>query len=265
MTTLIRYASLLRLQLKQSALLSLRYRVDFLLDGVLALFGTVTTIVPLFIVFAERPQLEGWSFGEALIVVGWFTLLQGVLEGCINPSLTQVVEQIRQGTLDFVLLKPVDAQFLVSTARILPWRATNILNALAIFIYAFTKIGHAPTLSQIALGVAMLLVAVTLLYSLWILTVSAAFYVVKMDNLIYLFDAIFDFARWPSNVFRGVVAFVFTFIIPLALMTTFPAEALLGRLHPQTFFYSLLGAIVFSAIARAVWLKSIGHYTSASS
>ena len=72
--------------------------------------------------------------------------------------------------------------------------------------------------------------AVAVLYSLKILAVSAAFYVVRIDNLAHLFDAVFDAARWPAPIFRGAVRFVFTFVIPLALMTTYPARALLGTL-----------------------------------
>jgi len=68
-------------------------------------------IVPHFVVFETRESVTGWSFGEALLVTGWFILLQGILEGAINASLTSVVARIRTGTLDFVLLNPADAQF----------------------------------------------------------------------------------------------------------------------------------------------------------
>lgn len=243
----------------------MQYRSDFLVDGALSLLTTCTALVPLFVVFSRRPSIEGWNFGEALLVTGWFTLLQGVLDGAINPSLTAVVEHIRKGTLDFVLLKPADAQFLVSTARFLPWRSTSILSSSLIFVFAFKKLGHAPSLLGIVLAAGMLLVAVGLLYSIWILTVSAAFYVVKVDNLTFLFGSIFDFARWPSSLFRGVVAFVFTYVLPLAVMTTYPAEALLGRLDAMTFVYSLGATVVFFALARFVWTRSIARYTSASS
>jgi ABC-2 type transport system permease protein len=260
-----RYLRLFGIQLRASVLLALQYRWEFLIDGVISLFFTVTALVPLFVVFADRPTVAGWSFGEALVVTGWFTLLQGVLEGAINPSLTTVVDHIRKGTLDFVLLKPADAQFLVSTARFLPWRAINAVSALAIFAYAFHSLGRVPGVLQILSALALLLGAVLILYSLWILTVSAAFYVVRIDNLTYLFGSIFDAARWPATVFRGVLAFVFTFIIPLALMTTFPAEALLGRLRPGAFAIACAGAVLFALVARGVWLRSIARYTSASS
>ncbi len=259
-----RYAKLLAVQVRASTLLAAQYRSDFLLDGFISLFWMATALLPLFVVFQGRQSVAGWSFGEALLVTGWFILLQGVLQGAINPGLQMVVEHIRKGTLDFVLLKPADAQFLVSTSKFQIWRVSNLITALAVFAYAFRQLGRWPTLGGV-LTALVLGVSTLLLYSLWILTVSAAFYVVKVDNLTYLFDSIFDAARWPSSVFRGVFYYVFTFVIPLALMTTYPAEALLGRLSARTFALSVLGSIAFATLARVVWTRSIAKYTSASS
>ena len=258
-----RYLRLLGVQLKASSLLIMQYRGDFLLEGLISIFWTFTALAPLFVVYGERSTIAGWSFGEALLVVGWFTLLQGVLEGAITPSLNGVVDHIRKGTLDFVLLKPADAQFLVSTTRFLPWRATNILTGIAIFIYAFHLLGRGPSIPGLFASVLLLGTSTLLLYSLWIITVSAAFFVVRVDNLTYFFQSIFDAARWPASVFKGTLAFVFTFIIPLALMTTYPAQAMLGKLPLQALGAAVAGAVLFAFVARRVWLFSIGHYTSA--
>lgn len=262
---MVRYLRLLGVQLRASALLSLQYRYEFLIDGPIEFFWAITMVVPLLIVFQGRTSVAGWTLGEALVVSGWFILLQGVLEGAINPSLTSVVEHIRKGTLDFVLLKPADAQFLVSTAKFEPWRAINVLTGIGVFVYAFRLLGHPPSLLGFLSSVLLLVTASMLLYSLWILTVSAAFYVVKVDNLTYLFSSIFDAARWPSSVFRGVLRFVFTFVIPLALMTTYPAQAMLGKLTAQTLLFAVVGSVLFALLARLIWLRSIGKYTSASS
>ncbi|WNG39789.1 ABC transporter permease [Archangium violaceum] len=261
-----RYLRLLGVRLRASSLLAMQYRGDFLLDGLISVFWTVTALVPLFVVFqTEQQNIEGWSFGESLLVIGWFTMLQGILEGAINPSLTGVVEHIRKGTLDFVLLKPADAQFLVSTERFLPWHATNVVAALIIFVYGFNLLGRGPSLVGVLVSLVLLGTSVLLLYSLWILTVAAAFYVVKVDNLTYFFTSIFDAARWPAPVFRGVLSFVFTFVIPLAVMTTFPAQAMLGRLPWTSLLWAVVGSILFAFISRQVWLRSISRYTSASS
>jgi ABC-2 type transport system permease protein len=258
-----RYARLLAVQLRASALLALQYRSDFLVEGGLSLFFTATALTPLVVIFGMRPSIAGWSFGEALMVTGFFTLLGGVLEGAINPSLATVVEHVRKGTLDLVLLKPADAQFLVSTQRFLPWRSTSVLAAAAIFAYGFHRLGRVPSLAATASALVLLVAAVAVLYSLWILVVSASFYVVRIDNLSYLFTSIFDAARWPSSVFRGLLSVVFTFVIPLALLTTYPAEALLGRLRPSTFVAALVGAAAFTLVSRRIWLRSIARYTSA--
>jgi ABC-2 type transport system permease protein len=260
-----RYLRLLGVQLRTSLLELLQYRFEFFTDGLLELFWALAALVPLFLVFQERQAVAGWSFGEALLVVAWFTLLEAILEGAINPSLTSVVDHIRTGTLDFVLLKPADAQFLVSTARFEPWRGTNAVTAGVLFGYAFWLLDRRPTASGVAAALVLLASATVLLYSLWILTVCAAFFVVRVDNLTHLFSSIFDAARWPASVFRGALAFVFTFVIPLALMTTYPALALLGRLESATLVWSLVGTAAFAALARLVWLRSIRHYTSASS
>ncbi|HKQ62814.1 MAG TPA: ABC-2 family transporter protein [Candidatus Polarisedimenticolaceae bacterium] len=262
---MLRYARLLGVQLRTSTLTLLQYRVDFFVDGLLELLWAVTALVPLFVVFTARREVAGWSFGEALLVTGWFLLLQGILEGAINPSLTSVVDHIRRGTLDFVLLKPADAQFLVSTAKFQPWRATNVVTAAIVFGYAFHLLGRVPSLGGVLAAGLLLVTSTLLLYSLWILTVSAAFYVVRVDNLTFLFSSIFDAARWPSTVFRGALSLLFTFVIPLALMTTYPALALLGRLGGSTLVLVVAGSCLFALLARVVWLASIGRYTSASS
>lgn len=260
-----RHARLLGTQLRLSFVLAMQYRWDFFLDGLMSVFWTLISLVPLYLVFQHRPVIAGWSYGEALIVVGWFTLLDGVLKGAINPSLTTVIEHIRSGTLDFVLLKPADSQFLVSTARFSPWRATSVIAAGIIFTYALAQLGRVPSAFDIASALLMLCAGVLVLYSMWILVISVAFRAVRIDNLRYLFEAVFDAARWPGGVWKGALSFLFTFVIPLALMTTYPAEALLGTLAAERLAGGLVGAVTFALVARLVWLRSIRGYTSASS
>ncbi len=264
MSRLGRHLRLLATQVRLSVLLAMQYRWEFLLDGVMSVFWTVIALVPLYLVFQERPVIAGWRYGEALVVVGWFTLMDGVLKGAINPSLTTVIEHIRKGTLDFVLLKPADAQFLVSTARFMPWRVTSVVAALLVFVYAFREIGRTPSVLAMLASLVMLAAGLVILYSLWILVASVAFRAVRIDNLRFLFEAIFDAARWPASVFKGVLSFVFTFVIPLALMTTFPAEALIGTLKVERLVGGAVGALVFGGLARLVWQRSIRGYTSAS-
>jgi len=266
---LVRYGRLFGVQVRVSAVTAMQYRADFLVRGFVTLLWMSVTLLPIIVVFGARTEVAGWTFAESLVVVGWFALLRAVLEGGVSPSLTAVVEHVRRGTLDFVLLKPADAQFLVSTAKFEPWRVIDIAGALAIFAYAFAHIGRWPGPRALLLGSAFLVLAVIVLYSFWILVVSAAFWVVKVDNLSYLFQSLFDMGRWPVDMFkgffRGSLYFVFTFVFPLALMTTYPALALLGKLTARNVVLAWAGGLAFAALARAVWSRALRAYTSASS
>ncbi len=258
-----RYVRVFLVQLRASFLVAMLYRLDFAFDAILSLFWTATAIVPLTVLYKQRTTVAGWTWPEALIVVAWFTCLKGFLDGAIRPSLGNVVEHIRKGTLDFILLKPADAQFLVSTARFEIFRAVDVLGGLVILGWAFRALGRAPTLGAVAWTALLLGGAVGILYAMWILIVSLAFVVVKVDNLSYLFASIYDAARWPSSVFRGFWAIVFTFVVPLALMTTFPARAILGKLDAGSALGALGASVVSLGVARVVWLRAIGRYTSA--
>lgn len=259
----MRYLRLLATQMRASLLLTVQYRADFFLEIGLALFGTASALVPLVVLFSRRSSVAGWSWAEALVVVAWFNVLKGLLSSVIQPSLQLVVEHIRKGTLDFVLLKPADAQFLVSTARFDFRELADSIAGLAILAYALVELGRVPTLGSVLATLALLACATVILYAIWTMVVSLAFVFVKVDNLSYLFLSIYDAARWPASVFRGIFAVLFTFVLPLALMTTFPALAILGRLEPARVVVAAGVAAAFAVVSRLVWIQSIRRYTSA--
>ncbi|MFM2152939.1 MAG: hypothetical protein RL199_1374 [Pseudomonadota bacterium] len=260
-----RYFHLLSLQIRASLLVALQYRLEFVVDGVTELFWAATTFVPLFVVFDRRTSVGGWTFGESLLVLGYFQLLKSLLEGAVNPSLLKVVEQVRKGTFDFVLLKPADAQFLVSTTKFVPSALIGAVGGLGLLVWGFVRIGHPPSPAAVVASALLLGSAVALLYALWIIVAGLAFTAVRVDNLSYLFTSVFDAARWPSSVFRGALGFVFTWVVPLSLMTTVPAAALLGRLSWNMGVGAVTLSAAFSFVARRLWRRSLARYASASS
>jgi ABC-2 type transport system permease protein len=258
-----RYLSLLKVQARMALVLSLQYRFDFFTNGLMAGFWTLSALVPLMVLYSQRTTVAGWSWEEALLVVGFFTILKGVLNGAIQPTLQNVVEHVRKGTLDFLLLKPADAQFIISTSRLELWRGADVVAGFAIVGYALSQRHVVPDLFAVIAALLLLMISIVLLYSIWTIVVSLAFHFVKVDNLSYLFLSLFDIARWPSAVFRGVFAWVFTFVLPLSVMTTFPALALLGRLQWSEVIWAAVAAVLFFSMSRMVWLRSISKYTSA--
>jgi ABC-2 type transport system permease protein len=264
-TAVMRYLQIAGLQLRISASAGMAYRADFLIQGGLALASLGLLVLPWIVLFDGRDTVAGWDAPSTLIVIAYFTGVRAVLEGLISPSLVDLLERIRSGAFDYVLLKPVDAQALVSTSRCEPWQVFNLLFAIGLAVYAFVLRGAPPSAGDIGLGVALFAAGLVAMYSLWLVCAAAGFWVVRLDNLTYLLGAIFDVARWPVQVFRGVWRFVFTFVIPVAVMTTFPAMALLGRLRIETALATIGGSLVLAVVSRLVWRLAIRSYTSASS
>ena len=260
-----KYLRLLAVQLRVSAATAMAYRANFLLEGLGSFAQLGLTLLPLFVLYRARPSVNGWDASSALIVMAYFAALRAVLEGLVSPSLVDLVERIRVGSFDYVLLKPVDAQALVSTSRFEPWKLFDLIGALAVAIYGFSLRGYPPSVADVALGLVLFVAGAIAMYALWIACSAFAFWVGRLDNLIYLLQAVFDTARWPVYVFPGLWRVVFTFVIPVALMTTFPAMALLGTLSLKTALATVGGAGAMLMVSRLVWNAAIRNYTSASS
>lgn len=260
-----RYLRLLAIQLRISVASAMAYRANFLVEGVMSLAWMALTLLPLIVLFSGRDKVAGWDAPSALIVMAYFLAVRAVLEGMISPSLVDLVEKIRSGSFDYVLLKPVDAQAMISASRYEPWKVFDLAGAIAVVIYAFAQRGAPPALPDLVLGIVLFGAGVLATYALWILCAAASFWVVRLDNLMYLLGAIFDTARWPVQVFPGIWRTIFTFVIPVAVMTTFPAMALLGRLDARRALATLGGSLMLLALSRLVWRTAIRSYTSASS
>jgi ABC-2 type transport system permease protein len=260
----VRYLRLLGVQLRISAAAGMAYRADFLIEGFTAFAWMALTLLPLIVLYQGRKMVAGWDEPSALIVVAYFMAVRAVLEGVVSPSFVDLVERIRSGAFDYVLLKPVDAQAIISASRFEPWKIFDLLGALGLTVFAFTKLG-APSLAHVGLGLVLFVAGVLAMYSLWILCAAASFWVVRLDNLTYLLGAIFDTGRWPVQVLPRVWRLVFTFVIPVAVMTTYPAMALLGLLDVKSALLTIAGALALLVVSRLIWRSAIRSYTSASS
>lgn len=250
---------------RASVLSQMQYRWDFVLQIVMAGFWVAWNVAPVLVVFSIRPQIASFGLPEAMLVISAFMILRAVLEGVINPNMVEVVEQIRSGKLDFVLLKPVDSQLLVSTTKLAPTKLVDLSAGAAISVWSVLQLDPTPPATALLAGLLMLGAGLVVLYSIWMLVLCSAFWLVRIDNLAFLFTSIFDAGRWPITVFRGWVRWVLTFVLPIALMTTYPALAVLGRLTPSAGLTAAAVSIGFFFTSRGAWKAALLHYSSASS
>ena len=261
----MRYLRLLSVFYKYSIAQELEYRVNFFANAFMSVFWVGWSIASISIFFQHRDKMGDWTYPEVLVVVGLFTFFHGVLEAFLRPNVGAVVEQVRDGTFDFVLTKPVNSQFISSLRTIVIWRLVDMLIGLGVVVYALRLMNATPSLAQIASFAAMLIVGAVMIYSIWLAMVSLAFWFVKIDNFTELFYSFYEAGRYPVTIYSGVVRALLTFVVPIAFVTTFPASALLGRLDETTLYIGLiLGGGLFIVSSR-LWHFAVNHYSSASS
>jgi ABC-2 type transport system permease protein len=93
---------------------------------------------------------------------------------------------------------------------------------------------------------------------------SLAFWLVAVENLSVLFDALYEGARYPVSAYPGALRFLFVYLVPIAWTTTIPASALTGRLGPGIALAAAAVALAGFALARVSWQLALKRYTGAS-
>jgi ABC-2 type transport system permease protein len=261
----MRYLKLLAIFYRYSILKELEYRVNFLANVFMSVFWLAWAVVGVSVFFLYRDKMGDWTYPEVLMVVGLFTLFNGVMESLLRPNVGAIIEQIRDGTFDFVLTKPINAQFIASLRNLVVWRLVDVIIGFGIIVYALNLLGISPALDRIAVFSIMLASGIFIVYSLWLAMSSMAFWFVRIDNVTELFYAFYEAGRYPVTIYRGFVRSLLTFIVPIAFVTTFPASALLGRLDSTTVWMGIIFAVVFLIASNRFWNFAIRHYSSASS
>lgn len=259
----MRYGKLLARFWGSALAAELEYRGNFALAAIAAVAMLCGSIFSLSLLYQGGYRPGGWKFDEALLVLGAFTILEGFSNTFLGPNLNRIVEQVQKGTLDFVLLKPVDSQFWLSTRFFSPWGLPNLLFGLGIWAYAGGRLGMG--LSDYLLGLGLLGVASLLLYSLWFILASTSIWFVKIYNVTEVLRGLLEAGRYPIGAYPALYRFFFTFVVPVAFLTTVPAEASLGRLEPKTLLVALGIALFMFVFARFFWRLALRSYTSASS
>jgi ABC-2 type transport system permease protein len=246
------------------ALHELAYRANFFTQILQALLSLAFALGGLAIVFHQTDRLAGWHTNELLALVGIYLLVGGWINLMIQPSMQRFMEDIRLGTLDFVVLKPDDAQFLISVRQIEIWKLFDMLLGAGVILVALVRLGAQFGLLQAAGFVVALLAGATIVYSFWLMLATCAFWFVKTENILVIFQAMYGAARWPITIYPGWLQIILTFLVPIAFAVTVPAQALTGRLTGQTLLLAVGVAITLFWVARRFWQFGIRFYSGAS-
>lgn len=247
-----------------SLLSRLEYRMDFIANIIRSLSSILVGLIGFTVIFQNTHYLGGWSKEEALVLFGIFVLINELWYIFFFLNLIRLPTYIQKGELDGLLLKPVSIQFIVSFRYALVFALPNIFIAIFMIWYFSQVIGQISLMKYVITGL-FIFNGVVLLYSMTLMLVTISFWTVRLKAFWEFYRAITEGARYPVDIFKGGLKLFFTFIIPIAVIFTFPAQYLVRDLPISTILITFLIGVIFLFLSHKFFYYGLKHYNSASS
>ena len=250
---------------KVNVQMTLAYRTDTIVNMLINLMWLGWELLSLNIIFHNTTSLGGWSLGELIALLGVFRLVNMLVAGLIWPNTEKFNASVRDGSLDYTLLQPVNSLFQVSFSRMVIWRVWDLALGAVLIILGIRMSGGGATPVNLASFVFLTISGAMVIYSLWIVLIAATFWFIKFDNNVTILQALMDSGRYPATIYPGWLRTIVTFVIPIAVATTVPLQALRGDLNGWQILLFLGVSAASFLVASRVWKAGIKKYSGASS
>jgi ABC-2 type transport system permease protein len=258
-----RYVGLLGIFWRSTFAAELEYRTNFVGNAALSVFWAIWAALGVRVFFRTTDTIGGWDYGELLVVIGLFFTMNGLHQALFAPNLERMTDYVRNGTLDFLLTKPVNTQFMVSFRHLGIYNLMDPVLGLVLSAIGLVLVDHAPDVVGLSSFIVMVAVAVGLLYAMTLALMAAAVRLVNSEGLGEVAFVTVELSRFPVQLYRNPVHTILT-IVPVAFLTTFPAQALLGRLNSWLLIVGPLLATATIALASMAFARSLRSYVGAS-
>jgi ABC-2 type transport system permease protein len=242
----------------------LQYRVNLVVQVFQSALAVATGLVGLWLVFSQTDDLVGWGAPELLAVMGVHIAMGGVIQMVIEPNMAKLMDDVRRGTLDYVLTKPADSQALVSMREVRIWSFVDVVVGAIVLGVAVVNLERSVGWIDAAGFAAALLLGAIMIYCFWLILTTTAFRLVRVENILELFQGVYQAGRWPVAIYPFWLRTSLTFLVPLAFAITVPAESLTSRLTPGTFVLASSFTAALLIVTRIVWRVGLRYYSGAS-
>ncbi|HMV78076.1 MAG TPA: ABC-2 family transporter protein [Leptospiraceae bacterium] len=245
----------------------MEYRASFLifLATLVAFYGA--QVMTIGVIVYRFKSIGGWSMGEMAFLYCTLILSQGIVS-CIFSGLVDFGTQVRDGSYDRVMIRPLSPILQVTMSGFELTGVTHIILGAAAFIAADQMMGIHWNFLNISYFLLVILGGTLLLASVRIIIAAVAFWAVNNNSLVHLF--VFssrEFLLYPLNIYSSGVRFLLTFIVPLAFINFYPAHYFLQKnptgFHPALVYATFPVGVVTFLISLLVWKMGQNAYESA--
>ncbi len=265
-SSITRYLRIYAALWKNSVTREMIFKSNFLLWIIVELlwFGLQLSFIG--VLYLHTDHIGTWEKWQVVMLIGGSHFIQQIFQAFFLVNCTNLSELVRTGKLDFLLLLPVNTRFVVSLRQVDLGAFVNAASALAVMAYASKRLHLDPTLVQAVGFFVLCLAGILIHYSLMFLLASISFWTVRAQGIVWGYYNLFQVARMPDEAFQGLFKAVFTFAIPMLLVSNVPVRVLTSKLaEPSQLVLLFAMSVACFLISEWGWRASVRHYTSASS
>ena len=260
-----RYLKLYWAFLKNCLVREMEFRAHFFLSNLISISWSTVFLLTYFFIFRQTNSVNGWTLEQTLLLTAIYFLADRVFDSFLEINFEEFVNLVNTGRLDLILTKPVNSQFIVSLRRFSFSFIISSLMMLSLLAYLVWRYFWPLPAVNLLFFMIIFLSGVVIVYSLWFMTLLPVFWWGRADNIQHLFRPLHQLTRIPIDITGKVLRPLFTFVIPLAFVSTIPAQALIGKLSPWLVVYGVFAAAFLLWLSNRAWHFSLRHYSSASS
>jgi len=266
----LRYVRLLGAFGRYALAREMSFRANFLVKVAVEALWLVILLAFYRIVFARTNHIANWSEDQYLFFVGCFFALNGLIETFFLANCDEFSELVRTGDLDFLLLRPIDEQFLVSCRKIDWSSAPSVLMGFAVMGHALWHMGWQFDAGRLAAFLGLFACGTAIAYSFMLMLTSISVWIVRNQGLMEMWWLFSSLARYPREIFQAAtwaepIGFVFTFILPILMVVSVPAETLVHAVDRRMIGVMLVGTVALLYASRRFFQYALRSYRSASS
>ncbi len=261
-----RYLAIYAALWKNSVTREMIFKTNFLLWIVVEMLWFALQLSFIAVLYMQTDHIGTWTKWQVVMLIGASHFIQQVFQAFFLINCTNLSELVRTGKLDFLLLLPVNTRFVVSLRQVDLGAFVNAASAVAVIVYAAVQMRFVPSLPQVVGFLVLCTAGILIHYSLMFLLASISFWTVRAQGIVWGYYNLFQIARMPDEAFQGLFKAIFTFAIPMLLVSNVPVRLLVSKLSsPGPLLLLLVMSCVCFAVSEWGWRASVRRYTSASS
>lgn len=221
-------------------------------------------IISMLLLTSKTDHVLNWTRNELLILAGAYHIVLSIFYFFFSRNFQMFSDIVYLGKLDAILTKPIDSQFLLSLQQMSYTSIVRFLIGVIFLCYLFWSLQISITFASLFVFVALLLLSVIILYSVWFSVLTITIWFGNLSNLTELLYAFNTIMRNPGDVYRGTSIVLYIIFFPFMVILTSPVKALLQKATVGDIIVPFCLAIGLFIFSRMFWKFALKHYTSAS-